>query len=214
MHIHARRLWSWLIASGASAVALGGAAVAQDRLPPIAVEAMTPAQQAAATELETIRGIRLRGPWIPLLRSPDLITRVRALGDYLRFDSALPPHLSEFLILLTARQWTQQYEWSVHRDIAVTAGVSPAIAAAIAEGRRPDALADEQAALYALFKELTTTQVVSDATYARAVEQFGEQGVIDAVAIVGYYTLLAMVLNTAQTPVTDPAAPLLPPLPR
>jgi len=193
---------------------LAAGAAAQDRMPPLTAGEMSPAQREAATELETVRGIRLRGPWIPLLRSPELINRVRALGDYLRFDSALPPRHSEFLILLTARQWTQQYEWFAHRDIALEAGVSQTTIDAIAAGRRPDELAADQAGLYALWSELTTTQSVSDATYADAVALFGEQGVVDAVAIIGYYTLLAMVLNTAQTPVPDADATLLPSLPR
>jgi len=190
------------------------AAVAQDRMPPIPVEQMTPEQRAAATELETVRNIRLRGPWIPLLRSPDLINRVRGLGDYLRYESALPPRLSEFLILLTARHWSQNYEWYAHRDIALEAGVSQATVDAIAAGRRPAGMADDHAALYALFMDLAQAKQVNDATYQHALTLFGEQGVVDAVAIVGYYTLQAMVLNTAQTPVPDPAFAPLPPLPR
>jgi 4-carboxymuconolactone decarboxylase len=131
------------------------------------------------------------------------------MGDYLRFNSALPPRLSELAILITAREWTQNYEWQAHHDIALKAGLKPETAAAIAEGRRPDGMAEDEAIVYALCTELIENKGVSDATYAKAVKAFGERGVIDAVGITGYYTMLAMVLNTARTPHTG-AAPLKP----
>ncbi len=184
-------------------------AAAQDRMPPIPADALTAAQQKAVEELRSARGIELRGPWIPLLRSPEVLSRARAMGDYLRFNSALPPRLSELVILITAREWTQNYEWQAHHDIALKAGLKAEIAAAIADGRRPDAMADDESIVYALVTELIQNKSVSDATYARAVKAFGEPGVIDTVGIVGYYTMLAMVLNTARTPHSGPA-PLRP----
>jgi 4-carboxymuconolactone decarboxylase len=186
---------------------------AQDRMPPIPEDQLTTQQVAAVDELREMRGIALRGPWIPLLRSPEVLSRARAMGDYLRYDSALPPRLSEFLILLTAGEWRQQYEWQAHSEIARQAGVSAATIAAIAEGRRPAAMTAEELALYDLFTELHGHHSVSDTTYATALALFGERGVIDAVSIVGYYTLLAMVMNTAQTPVPGGSAPALPSLP-
>jgi 4-carboxymuconolactone decarboxylase len=190
-------------------VLLPVAAAAQDRMPPIPAEQLTAAQRTAVEELRSARGIEIRGPWIPLLRSPEVLSRARAMGDYLRFESALPPRLSEFVILLTAREWTQQYEWQAHHEIALKAGVKPEVTAAIAAGRRPDGMTREEEILYALVTELTKNKGVSDDTYARAVAAFGERGVIDTVSITGYYTLLAMVLNTARTPVAGPA-PLKP----
>ena len=142
------------------------------------------------------------------------MTRTRALGDYMRYRSALPPRLSEFVILLTARQWTQNYEWSAHAPIAREAGLSGEIIAAIAEGRRPSRMAADEEVLYALHDELHRTHAVSDATYARAVTAFGEQGVVDALGITGYYTLLAMVMNTARTPMPPGATAALAPLPK
>ncbi len=188
-------------------------AQAQDRMPPIPAENMSPDQIEAVEELRRVRGIELRGPWHPLLRSPEVLRRGRAMGDYLRYDSALPPVLSEFLILLTAREWTAHYEWHAHRSIALEAGIAPATVAAIAEGRRPDTMSAEQAILHALFTELHRNRSVSDTTYARAVDAFGERGVIDALGIIGYYTMLAMVMNTARTPVPASAEPGLAPLP-
>ena len=188
-------------------------AQAQDRLPPLAVEDLTEAQAASVAELERVRGYGPRGPWIPLLRSPELMTRARAMGDYLRFNSSLPPRLSEFVILMTAREWTQEYEWSAHRDIAIGAGLRPEIVQAIAEGRHPDDMAEDEAVLYEFVRELNNNQSVSDEIYSGMIAQFGERGLIDAVGIMGYYTLLAMVMNTARTPVPEGVESELSPLP-
>ena len=196
------------------ALGLGGAGRAQDRMPPIPPEDMTADQAAAVAELEAVRGIAPRGPWIPLLRSPEVMLRARAMGDYLRFESSLPPRLSEFLILLTAREWSQSYEWYAHYRIALDAGLDPATVEAVAQGRVPENMSEEESALHALFTELNRDKRVSDAAYARVDAAFGERGVIDALGIIGYYTLLAMVMNTARTPVPASAAdvPPLPPL--
>ena len=185
------------------------AAAAQDRMPPLPAAALTPAQLQAIEELRSARGIELRGPWVPLLRSPEVLSRARAMGDYLRFNSALAARLSELAILITAREWTQHYEWQAHHEIALKAGLKPEVAAAIADGRHPEGMAEDEAIVYALCSELIRNKGVSDATYARAVAAFGERGVIDAVSITGYYTLLAMVMNTARTPHAG-AAPLRP----
>ena len=202
----------WLVVAGVMAFCTVPLLRAQDRMPPIAAEDMTAAQTATVAELAEVRGIVPRGPWIPLLRSPEVLSRARAMGDYLRFDTSLPPRLSEFLILLTAREWGQQYEWAAHYTIALDAGIDPDTVNAIAEGRVPEGMTDDEDILYALFTELNRTNNVTDATYGRVVAAFGERGVIDAVGIVGYYTLLAMVMNTARTPVPATAADV-PPLP-
>ena len=205
----ARLVWALILAS-LGAIRL---ASAEDRMPPLAPEAMNEAQRQAVAALEAARGNGARGPWVPLLRSPEVLNRARAMGDYLRFASALPPRLSEFLILLTAREWTQQYEWLAHHQIALEAGVPQATVQAIALGRRPQAMSREEGALYDLWSELTRHRSVSDATYRDVRELFGERGVVDAVGIIGYYTFLAMVMNTAETPVPAGATPLLDPLP-
>jgi 4-carboxymuconolactone decarboxylase len=194
-------------------LALNASAGAQDRMPPIPKERMTDAQKKAAAEFEAARGT-LGGPWAVILRSPDMINRARGLSDYLRFNSSLPPRLSEFVILITAREWAQQYEWNAHHPLAVKGGLHPDIAKAVAEGRRPDKMADDEAALYDFCIELHRNRSVSDATYARAVAKFGEQGVVDAIGLSGWYTLVAMVLNTARTPLPAGAAPALAPFPR
>lgn len=188
-------------------------AEAQDRMPPIPADKMTDAQKKAVAEFTAVRGA-LTGPFVVLLRSPEVVNRARALSDYLRFKSVLPPRLSELVILITARQWTQQYEWEAHYPLALKGGLSPEIAKAIAEGRRPQHMAEDEEAAYDFCLELHRNHSVSDTTYARALSKFGEQGIIDMTGLNGYYTLIAMVLNTARTPLPAGATPALAPFPR
>ena len=182
-------------------------------MPPIPVEKMTDAQKKALEEFAGVRG-QLTGPWVAFMRSPEMLNRARALSDYLRFNSSLPPRLSELAILIAARHWTQQYEWVVHHPLALKGGLNPDIAKAIADGRRPERMADDEAAVYEFCTELHRTQRVSDATYARAKAAFGEHGIVDLVGLSGWYTLVAMMLNTAQSPLPPGVEPPLAPLPR
>jgi len=188
-------------------------AQAQNRMPPIPAEKLSDAQKKAAAEFTAARGT-LTGPWLAILRSPDMLNRARALSDYLRFNSALPPRLSELVILVTAREWAQPYEWNAHHALALKGGLNPDIAKAIAEGRRPAQMGEDEAVVYDFCTELHANHSVSDATYARAVSEFGERGVIDMIGLSGWYTLVSMVLNTARTPLQAGATPMLAPLPR
>lgn len=188
-------------------------AAAQDRMPPIAADKLTDAQKKAVADFKANRGQDVFGPFVPLLRSPDVMLRTMALGDYLRYKTVLGLPLSEFVILITARQYTQHYEWSVHYPIALQNGVSADIAKAIAEGRRPSGMSADQEIAYDFTTELLQNRSVSDATYARAIGRFNEQGTIEMVGVAAYYTFQSMVLNTARTPVTTPPALSLKPLP-
>jgi 4-carboxymuconolactone decarboxylase len=185
----------------------------QDRMPPIPVEKMTEAQRKAAAQFAEIRGSEIFGPYLPLLRSPELMLSAQTMGEYLRYRSALPRALNELAILITARQWTQQFEWSIHHQEAIRAGLRPDIADAIAEGRRPESMSGDEKIVHDFCTELHHNRCVSDQTYARAVARFGEQGTIDMIGVAGYYTLLAMVLNTACTPLPPGTPPPLAPLP-
>jgi 4-carboxymuconolactone decarboxylase len=195
------------------AVAPGTLAVGQDRMPEIPADKMTDAQKKAADEFAAGRGTRVFGPFVPLLRSPEVMLRAKAMGDYLRFKSSLPPKLSEFVILITARQWTQQYEWEVHYPIALKAGLEPEVAKALLEGRRPQGMSSEEEIAYDLCDELHRNHSVSDATYGRALARFGEQGIIDMLGVNGYYTFLALVMNTTRTALPKDAKPQLPAFP-
>ena len=172
-------------------------------MPPIPAEQLTDAQKQAAAELAAGPRGQLTGPFVPLLRSPEFMSRLQKTGEYLRYNSALPPRLNEFVILITARQWTQQYEWFVHHPLALKAGLNADVAQALAEGRRPTGMAEDEAAVYDFCDELFRTRSVSDATYARALAKFKEQGIIDMLGVVGYYSTLSMIMNATRTPVPD-----------
>lgn len=185
-----------------------------DRMPEIPPDKMTDAQKRAAAEL--ISGPRgaVFGPFVPLLRSPELMSLAQKLGEYLRFNSALPAKLSEMVMLLISREWTQQFEWQIHHQLALKAGLNPEIVAAIAQGRRPASMAEDEEIVHDFCTELYRNRSVSDATYDRAVARFGEQGVIDMLGVNGYYTMLAMVMNVARTPVPEGKPEPLAPFPR
>lgn len=163
---------------------------------------MTPPEQQAVDEFRRLRGTDPFGPFVLLLKSPELLTRVSALGEYLRYRSALPPRLSEFVILVTAAHWHQQYEWDLHAPIALSAGVAQSTVDALAAGQQPPDLPEDEAALYDFCRAVHAGGRPAEAGRARAVEAAGEQGVIDAIGICGYYALLAMVLN-AENPTGD-----------
>ena len=127
------------LASLVLVAAVSGAAVSadgQDRMPPIPADKLTDAQKHAIEEFKAARSVDISGPFVPLLRSPEVMSRARAMGDYLRYKSSLPPRLSEFVILLTARRWTQQYEWHAHQPLALQGGLRGEVVTAIAAGRR------------------------------------------------------------------------------
>ncbi|MBI3057553.1 MAG: carboxymuconolactone decarboxylase family protein, partial [Betaproteobacteria bacterium] len=152
------------------------------------------------------------GPSALLLRSPELMSRTQRVGEYLRFNSSLPRRLNEFAILITARQWNAQLEWFVHQPLAVKAGLAPAVAADLAQGKRPTGMTDDEEIVYQFCKELHETKTVSDPSFKAAVDKFGERGVIDLIGLTGYYTMLAMVLNVARQPLPNGAPPPLPAL--
>ena len=182
---------------------------AQDRMPPVPADKLTDAQKKAAAEFSEGRGYDLRGPWVPLLRSPDMLLAAKGMSDYLRFRSKVDERIKEMLILIAAREWTQQYVWNSHYPAALKAGLKRDVADAIADSRRPAAMAEDEEISYDLATEILRLKRVSDPTYQRAVAKFGEQGVIDLVSLVGYYNLLAIVMNTTRTPLrADTPEPL------
>jgi 4-carboxymuconolactone decarboxylase len=184
------------------------------RMPPLPREAMSEAQRAAADEL--IAGPRkgVKGPFIALMRSPELMARLQKVGEYLRFQSSVPQRLNEFATLIVARDWHQQFEWFVHAPAALREGVAAETLDALREGRRPPTMAADEALVYELVTELCARRGISDATYADALNTLGEQGVIDLVSLVGYFTSISMVLNVARIPEEpNPAVVPLPALP-
>jgi len=191
----------------------GVSAHADDRLPTIPPAQYSPEQKQAAAEFEAARKVPVFGPFEPLMYSPAVMSQARAMGDYLRYKSAIGNTLSELAILLTAREWTQEFEWSVHYPIALKAGIRQDIADAIAEGRRPATLSADEEIVYDYSMELLKNKQVSNLTFERAKMRFGAKGVVDMTGIVGYYTFLAMQLNAAQYPPAKDAKklPRMPP---
>jgi 4-carboxymuconolactone decarboxylase len=199
---------AWTIAFGPLPVE------AQDRLPPIPAERQTEAQKKAAIEFRAERMQDVFGPFVPLSRSPQLMIDTARMGTYLRFGNTLPRALSEFAIILQARRWSQEYEWYIHAADARKAGLPEEIIQAVAEGRRPEKMTDEQDIIYEFGRELNDNRSVTDRTYARAVARFGEQGTMDLVGVNGFYTLISMALNVGRTPLPAGVAPALKPLVR
>ena len=181
-----------------------------ERMPPIAPGAMTEAQKKAAEALAAGPRGGVKGPFIALLRSPELMDRLQQVGEYLRFRSSLEPRISEFLMLIVSRQWTQQFEWAVHVPLALKAGLKPPTVETVAAGARPIDMAADEALAYDFCDELARTKGLSDATYRSAIDRFGERGVIDMLGVIGYFTTVSMVLNVAHTP--RAAAPEVSPL--
>jgi 4-carboxymuconolactone decarboxylase len=182
---------------------------AQDRMPPIPADKMTEAQKKTAAEFAASRNSAPTGPFAVMLRVPELMDLTFKWRQHVQFRSVLDQRQTELVILITARHWTQQYEWNAHYPLAIKAGLKPEIIAAVAEGRRPDHMADDETILYDLCTELQRNHAVSDTTYARALAKFGEAGIVEATSMAGYYALLAMVMNTARTPLPAGAKPAL-----
>lgn len=178
------------------------------QLPP--ADAMTPEQKRMADAIVAGPRGSLRGPFPVFIHSPIMGDLAQRLGAYVRFESKLAPTLRELAILCTARYWTAQYEWYAHRELALKAGLSPAIIDAIAAGKRPAAMSREEQIVYDFASELLSTKEVSDAAFAAAKDAFGQQGVVDLVGTMGYYSLVAMTLNVNRTSLPPGAVPLAP----
>jgi len=183
-----------------------------NRFKPLTYDEMTPAQKTMVEHL--LAGPRggVNGPFNVLLRSPEVGDLGQEFGAASRFKSSLPQRLYELAILVTARYWTAQYEWQAHHRSALQAGLSASICDAIAAGRRPTAMQKDEEALYNFVSELLNTKQVSDATFNAAKNAFGERGVVDIIAVTGWYNIVSMMLNVDQYPVLDGTQPELKPL--
>jgi len=184
---------------------------------------MTPEQRAAADALRsgpraavgssaTAAADSVGSPFNIWIRRPELLDRLQRVGESIRFNSSLPPRLNEFAILIVAREWEAQYEWFAHHRLAMQAKLDPKIAEDLANGRRPSGMKPDEEVVYDFTTELLKHHGVSDATYRRAVEAFGEVGVADLVAVSGYYVLVAMTVNVDRTPIPNDGAKPLPKL--
>lgn len=181
-----------------------------ERMPPLERAAMSEAQRKATDALAAGPRGGVKGPFIALLRSPELMDRLQQVGEFLRFKSSLEPRIGEFLMLIVSRVWTQQFEWSVHAPLALEAGVKQQTIDTLAAGARPRDMAGDEALAYDFCEELLRTKGLSEPTYRAMVDHFGEAGVIDMLGVIGYFTTMSMVLNVAHIPAPEGAEPLKP----
>lgn len=171
-----------------------------DRLPAQDPASYDEVQRAAAEALIRSPRGEVRGPFVPMMRSPELMDRAQKLGEFLRYNCSIPERLREWAIIVTARHWRQAYEWHVHAPLARKAGVRPAAIAALAAGHPSDESADDERIIYAFCTSLHQSNFVDDRIYADALALLGERGVVELTGMCGYYTMLAMMLNVARTP--------------
>lgn len=186
-----------------SAFALSG-----ERMPEMTLEKMTPAQRSIAEAIMSGPRGRMSGPFNAWLRSPELADRLQKVGEYVRFNTSLDKRINEMAILMTAQAWGAQYEWYVHAQFALKAGLDPAVISAIGAGLKPDKMKDDEAVAWEFITQLRRDHSVDDAIYARALEKFGEAGIVDLIAVNGYYDVVSMTLNVAR--VRAPADAQLP----
>lgn len=195
MQMTSARMLAALIALAISAMASG-----QERFPNIPRDQLTDAQKEVYDAIAGGPRGGVRGPFGPLLRSPELADRVQKLGEYLRFKSSLPARLNEMAILINARFWDSKYEWNAHKPFALKGGLAESIADDLAQNRRPRNMKADEEVVYDVCMALHKTHFVDDALFKRAVAAVGERGVVDLIAVSGYYTLISMVLNVAEIP--------------
>jgi len=181
-----------------SAVALTG-----ERMPQIPLEQMTPAQRTVADAIMSGPRGGMRGPFNTWLRSPVLADRLQKVGEYVRFDTSLDKRLNEMAICMTAQHWGSQYEWYAHAPLALKAGLDPAVLKAIGEGKKPDNMKEDEAIVWEFTTQLRRDRTVDDAIYAKAQEKFGEKGIVDLIAVNGYYDVVSMTLNVARVSPPD-----------
>src|SRR6478752_5837457 len=189
------------------------------RLVPLDLEKLTPEQKKVADAI--VAGPRggLRGPFDPWLRRPELADRAEKLGEYCRFNNSLPKDLSELAICLIGRHFKAQYEFYAHARLAREAGLSAEFVEAIRTRQTPPFKRDVEKVVYDFVTEYLATNRVSAPNYKRAIDAFGEPGVVDLVGVCGYYMLVSMTLNVFEMPLPpgEPDQSLkrhdLPPLP-
>jgi 4-carboxymuconolactone decarboxylase len=181
-----------------------------DRFKPLTWELLAPPQRTMVNELLAGTRTSLNGPFNVLLRSPEMGNLSQKLGEYVRFRTSVPHRLNEMAILLTAKWWSSQYEWYAHKTLALDAGLNAAVIDDIQAGRPPARMQPDEAVIYDFCAQLREHRRVNDETFKAAVNVLGEQGVVDLVAVMGYYDLVSMALNVDRYPLPEGAQPPFP----
>jgi 4-carboxymuconolactone decarboxylase len=185
----------------------------QERFPLLKMEQLNDQQKPFADEILKVSSIGISGPYNMMLRSPVMGQRMFAMLDYLRFNTSVPKRLNEFAILIEARLWTSQVEWTAHYPLALKAGLPQAVADDLKVGKRPASMQPDEAAVYDLCMDLAKNQFVGDATFKKAREVFSDQQIVDLITVSGVYITLAMLSNTAEDKTPGGKEPPLQPLP-
>jgi 4-carboxymuconolactone decarboxylase len=168
------------------------------RFPQLTMDQLDEAQKPLGEQIMKVSSVGLGGPYNPMIRSPVLGQRLYDLFYYLRWQTSVPTKLNEFAILIIGRQWRSQVEWYAHAPLAAKAGLSAEIIADLKAGKRPSNMAEDEAVVYDFVTELTSTQKVSDETYARTRNAFNDQQIVDLTAVAGNYVMVAMLLAMAE----------------
>jgi 4-carboxymuconolactone decarboxylase len=189
-----------MLRGSAISILLAGSALALtgERFAEIPLDKMTPAQRTVAEAILSGPRGRMSGPFNAWLRSPELADRLQKVGEYVRFNTSLDKRLNEMAIIMTAQYWGSQYEWYAHAPLAIKAGLDPETIAALGAGKKPEKMKDDEAIVWEFTTQLRRDHGVDDAIYAKAVDKFGEPGVMDLVAVNGYYDVVSMTLNVAH----------------
>jgi len=182
------------------------------RFPRLTSETMTAAQREVAAEISAGPRGEVRGPFLALIHDAELARRIQQLGEHLRWNGKLAPGLIEIAVLVTAREWNCQHEWYMHEKIARKAGLDARIIEALALGKEPQNMSADEALVYKACMQAHETGHLDDETFAAARERFGLDGTLELLALNGYYSMMAMILNSAGMPLPDDAAPPLNPL--
>jgi 4-carboxymuconolactone decarboxylase len=185
----------------------------EPRLPQLTMDQLNDQQKSFASEILKVSANGIAGPYNSLLRSPDMGERMFKLLDYLRFKTSVPIRLNEFAILIQARLWSSEVEWTTHSRLAMKAGLPEAVIAELKQGKRPASMQPDEAAVYDFSIELSTKHEVSDATYKRLRDIFSEQQTVDLITLGGTYDTLAMLLKAQENDVAPGSTPALRPLP-
>ena len=202
--MHSAPVWISSLALAAAggwfaATMLAGPAISkQPRFPQLTMDQLDEKQKPLGEQIMKVSSVGLGGPYNPMIRSPVLGQRLFDLFYYLRWQTSVPTRLNEFAILIIARQWRSQVEWFAHAPLAAKAGLSADIIAELKEGKRPAKMAEDEALTYDFVTELTTTQKISDETFARAKKVFNDQQIVDLTAVAGNYVMVAMMLAMAE----------------
>lgn len=179
------------------------------RLPDLELDEMTPEQRSVAEEIMAGPRGGLRGPFQAWLRSPELAEHGQRLGAYSRFGTSLSKNLSELAIILTGKHWGAQYEFYAHARLALEAGVAEPIVEAIRTGGTPTFEDEREQFVHDFVTEYLQTHRISDATYQRGLDLVGERGILDIVAVVGYYSLVSITLNVFEVDLPEGVEPPL-----